>query len=74
MEQVHKFKYLGCMVKCRGTEKVVCEKVMNGITIAGDIKALVNRKRLSLECAIVLHNLFTQTLMYENETIVWKRE
>lgn len=50
MEQVHKCKYLRCIVYNRGTKKVECEnKVTNGRRVAVSIKELVNERRLSLQ-------------------------
>lgn len=56
MEQEHEFNYLGCLMNDRGAEKVECEdKLMNGRRVPGAIRALVDKKGLSLECASVLH-------------------
>lgn len=56
MKQVHKFKYLGCMVNNKGTVVVVvCEKLMNGRRVAETIKRLVNENCPSLEYTRVVH-------------------
>lgn len=51
MERVLKFKYSGCRISDRSTNKVECEnKAMNGRRDTGAIKALMNRKDLGLVC------------------------
>lgn len=52
MKRVHEFKYLECLVKDKGTEKVDV-KTSNKRRVTGAIKALVNEKNLGLECANV---------------------
>lgn len=55
MVQVHEFKYLGCRVNNKGTEKVNCEK-SNEWEEA--IKALVNERGLKFELVKVIDETF----------------
>lgn len=68
------FKYIRCLVNYIGTKKVERKKkVMNGRRVSGIIEALVNKKKLSLNCVSVLDvSLLIPTLMYEHETMVWE--
>lgn len=73
MEQGHRSKCPGCVVKDWGTMGVMNVIVMNGKRIALEIKALVNEKELSLECASALHkSLLISTRMDGSETMVWE--
>lgn len=46
---------------------------MTGGKIAEGIRALVNKKELSLECVRVLHkNMVIPPAMYGSKTIIWK--
>lgn len=73
MEEVHAFKYLGCRVNYKDTEKVEYKnKLINGRKIAGAIKGSVFERKLSLEYARVFNeNLLIPTLVIR-ETMVWK--
>src|SRR5678816_2448976 len=49
-------------------------KVVNGRKVVGEIKSLVDKKRLSFECARVLYEgKLLLVLMYNSETIVWNK-
>lgn len=46
---------------------------MNGRRIAWAIRALINTKELSVECARLLHEtMLISTLVYGGETMIWK--
>lgn len=68
MKQVREFKYLECtrMLIDKKQIKVKCEtKVIYGRRVAETTQALLNKKRLSLDCVRVLHeSILIPTLMY----------
>src|SRR5678815_5559529 len=69
------FKYLGYILDEKGKDDAECSrKVVNGRKVAGAIKSLVDVRRLSLECARVLHeSMLLPVLMYSSETMVWNK-
>ena len=58
-----------------GTDGGECSrKVASGRRVAGAIRSLVNARDLQLQCARILHETFlVPILMYDNETMLWKR-
>ena len=75
LEQVSEFKYLGYMLDERGTDDAECNrKVVSGRKVSGAIKALVNEKGLSLDCARILQeSMLTPVLLYGSESMVWDK-
>ena len=75
LEQVSEFKYLGYMLDERGTDDAECNrKVVSGRKVSGAIKALVNEKGLSLDCARILHeSMLSPVLLYGSESMVWDK-
>ena len=76
LEYVSEFKYLGCALDELGTDEAECSrKVVSGRRVSGAIKSLVNAMSLQLECAMVLHeSLLVPLLMYDSETMIWRKE
>lgn len=76
LEQVQSFKYLGSVLNVKGNDEADCEnKVVQGRKVSGAIRALVNAKGMSVECARVLHeSMLVPTLVYGSEVMVWKEK
>ena len=74
LENVSKFKKLGCVLDESGTDETECSrKLASGRRVAGAIRSLVNAR--SCECARVLHkSLLVPLLMFGSETMIWKEE
>ena len=72
LEQVFKFKYLGCVLDESGTDGAKCSrKVVSWRRVACAIRSLVNARDLQLECAKVLHEIFlVPVLIYGGKTML----
>ena len=76
LENVSKFKYLGCVLDESGTDRAECSrKVASGRKVGGASRSLVNARDLEFECARGLHEaLLEPVLLYSSETMLWKEK
>ena len=66
LEQVSKFKYLGCVLDESGRNEAECSRKEADV-----ISSLFNARDLQLECARVLHEtLLISVLTYSSETML----
>ena len=74
LENVSKFKHLGCILDKSGIEWAECSrKVASVRRVASVIRSLVNARDLQIECARILHKTFlVPVLTFGTETMLWE--